>query len=101
MEASARLQRIQRETLAGHPHIEWTTTAAQLPDRPLLIIGNEIFDALPVRQYVKRGTDWRERLIGLDEHERLSFVVGPGTVDPALLPPGAGGSAWGGARPHG
>src|SRR5690606_27875177 len=58
-----------------------------LPELPLFIVGNEIFDALPVRQYVLTPSGWRERLVGLDDAGRLIFLAGPGSIDPALLPP--------------
>ncbi len=90
IETSPRLRGVQAATLqdcgvdaAWHDHL------ADLPRRPLLIVGNEFFDALPLRQFVKAGRAWRERAVGLDENGRLAFVGGAGSLDPALLPPGA------------
>lgn len=35
-------------------------------DCPLILIGNEFLDALPVKQYLKTAAGWRERLIDLN-----------------------------------
>ncbi|MDX2209902.1 MAG: SAM-dependent methyltransferase [Sphingopyxis sp.] len=35
-------------------------------DRPLLIVANEFFDALPVRQLVRTDAGWREMMVGCD-----------------------------------
>jgi hypothetical protein len=69
--------------------IEWVNDVGALPDGPLILVGNELFDAVPIHQYVRTGGVWRERLVGLDNERRLAFVTGPGAIDPALLPPGA------------
>ena len=49
----------------------------QVPDdAPLLLVANEFFDALPIRQWVRTGGRWRERMVGL-EGDRLAFGLGP------------------------
>lgn len=90
IETSPKLAAVQAETLkdAGG-RFDWVTAVEHLPDGPLLIVGNELFDAIPTRQYVKAGGAWRERMIGLDRDDRLGFVAGAGSLDPSLLPPGA------------
>jgi len=55
-----------------HPHAIWHDTIQTLPaDRPLLIVANEFFDALPVHQLVMTFSGWRERVvrIGMDGFE--------------------------------
>ncbi|TKA94763.1 class I SAM-dependent methyltransferase [Cereibacter changlensis] len=71
VEASARLRAVQRETLAAHP-TDWVEGVSALPDRPLFLLANEFFDALPIRQFVRDSEGWRERVVGLAEG-RLSF----------------------------
>ena len=91
VETSPRLRDIQRETLVSfNLSITWYDDVGQLPDQPLILIGNELFDAVPIRQYARIGGEWRERLVALDEREHLAFVAGPGTLDRALLPADAG-----------
>ena len=90
VEASERLAGVQRVTLAGAPALPiWCRTVDALPPGALFIVGNELFDALPVRQFVRTASGWRERCVGLDAQERLCFVAGAGAIDAALLPRGA------------
>ncbi|RRH95633.1 class I SAM-dependent methyltransferase [Mesorhizobium tamadayense] len=90
IEISPRLTEIQKETLAGqHAAPTWHQTIDTLPQQPLFIVGNELFDAVPIRQFVYVGSGWRERVVGLDDADNLHFFAGAGSVDPALLPAGA------------
>jgi SAM-dependent MidA family methyltransferase len=90
VEVSQNLGWAQATTLEGTPgRFDWHNTVDELPPGPLIIVGNEIFDAIPVRQYVRKDRGWRERLVGLDAGDNLVFLAGPGAPDPSLLPPGA------------
>ena len=71
VEASPRLRTLQRETLSGI-EVVWHDTIDTLPDQPSLILGNEFFDALPIRQLIHRNGAWRERYITW-EHETDSL----------------------------
>jgi SAM-dependent MidA family methyltransferase len=51
-----------------------------------LIAANELFDAIPIRQFVKTPTGFRERTIGLDADGELTFAAGVAGIDPSLLP---------------
>jgi NADH dehydrogenase [ubiquinone] 1 alpha subcomplex assembly factor 7 len=89
VEASARLQEIQKEKLADrHPRIHWQFGMEPLPQTPLLLVANEFFDALPVRQFVRRGAGWKERRIAL-EGERLAWAEAPADVAFGEAPEGA------------
>lgn len=82
VEASARLQEIQAHSLSGY-NVSFTADAETLPDAPLYFVANEFFDALPVRQFVRTRTQWRERLVGLSD-SGLSFGLGPEGRQPSL-----------------
>ncbi|TPI36187.1 class I SAM-dependent methyltransferase [Mesorhizobium sp. B3-1-9] len=87
IETSPRLVEIQRETLAGQDaKLDWHQTIDTLPRQPLFIVGNELFDAVPIRQFVHVGESWRERMVGLDDNDELRFFAGAGSLDPTLLP---------------
>ncbi len=87
IETSPRLADVQRQTLAATPAaIGWHESIDTLPQTPLFIVGNELFDAVPIRQFVRAGTGWRERMIGLDGADELHVFAGAGSVDPTLLP---------------
>ncbi|ODN71493.1 Prolipoprotein diacylglyceryl transferase [Methylobrevis pamukkalensis] len=95
VETSARLRARQAEALAGAAPV-WHDDIASLPDLPRIVIANEFFDALPVRQYVKTGAGWLERVVGLSQDgESLAFGLGPGRPDPAELPEDAAGAPQG------
>ena len=52
---------------------------ATLPrDRPLLVVANEFFDALPVRQFVRSVTGWHERMV---DHGPDGFTPVPGRAN--------------------
>ncbi len=58
VETSPVLRRMQAENL---PAVRWREAVADLPeDAPLLVVANEFFDALPVRQYAVAGERRRE-----------------------------------------
>lgn len=85
VETSPTLRARQIETVGAVTHHDRIET---LPDRPLFLIANEFFDALPIRQFVRQGTRWRERVVGLS-NSALSF----GLSDPMDVPSLAGKSA--------
>lgn len=75
VEASTVLARVQKDRLAPYPGT-WAPSVETLPDQPLFLIANEFFDALPIRQFLRDGRVWRERLIGLNGN-RLTFGLSP------------------------
>ena len=80
VEASPALRRKQQELLG---EATWHDTVNTLPDMPLFLVANEFFDALPIRQFVRDGDMWRERLIGA-EGDDLAYGLGAATEQPAL-----------------
>jgi NADH dehydrogenase [ubiquinone] 1 alpha subcomplex assembly factor 7 len=60
VETSPRLRAAQAERVA---HAAWHDAVEALPHAPLLLIANEFFDALPIRQFVRRGAGWMERYV--------------------------------------
>ena len=69
------------------PHAHWHEALAQVPDdAPLLLIANEFFDALPVRQLLRTAAGWRERMVA---HDGTRFVTGAGTLPLDALVPAA------------
>ncbi|WP_439502269.1 class I SAM-dependent methyltransferase [Aminobacter ciceronei] len=87
VETSPKLRGVQKQTLASSGiRIDWHDTVSTLPTAPLFIVGNELFDAIPTRQFVRIGAAWHERAVGLEETGELGFVAGPATIETALLP---------------
>jgi SAM-dependent MidA family methyltransferase len=87
VETSPRLADMQKTTLGdAAARVAWRRTIAELPEQPLIIVGNELFDAIPIHQFVKTAGQWLERAVGLDAAGALRFAAAPGAPDPALLP---------------
>lgn len=88
IEASPRLAGIQKTALDDFDvDIAWHATVATLPEAPLFIVGNELFDALPLRQYVRVAGGWRERMVGLAGDATLTFTAGPTLISSAAILP--------------
>lgn len=83
VETSPALRNRQAQTLAGHD-VAWVERVEDLPPGPLLVVANELFDALPIRQFERQGGVWRERRIGLDQDGNFVFVAGEETARPDL-----------------
>jgi SAM-dependent MidA family methyltransferase len=66
IEASPSLRQAQADRLSGMSP-KWHDSLDTLPQGPLFLIANEFFDALPIRQFQRDGTAWRERLVGLQD----------------------------------
>ncbi len=87
VETSPKLRGVQRETLGLHAsRVTWHDSFEDVPDGFVLLAANELFDAIPIRQFVKTPTGFRERMIGLDAEDNLAFAVGVTGIDPGLLP---------------
>ncbi|MEO0401615.1 MAG: SAM-dependent methyltransferase [Pseudomonadota bacterium] len=82
IEASPTLRIRQQDTLKGH-HPTWITGIGALPNAPLWLVANEFFDALPIRQFQREDTGWRERCIGVQDGD-LCFGLSPIGPQPAL-----------------
>lgn len=67
VEISPHLKSIQMDTLQDHGSVSWTTNIEDIDfDAPVILIGNEVLDAFPVRQFQKTKDGYKERTIGLD-----------------------------------
>lgn len=74
---------LRAEQAARVPGAVWHDSVATLPEGPLLLVANEFLDALPIRQFVRAGPMWRERMVGV-EGETLVFGLAPPAPVPAL-----------------
>ncbi|MFM7688602.1 MAG: SAM-dependent methyltransferase, partial [Alphaproteobacteria bacterium] len=62
LETSARLREAQAAKL-GAAGVTWHEDVAALPEAPMILLANEFLDALPIRQFIRRGASWRERFV--------------------------------------
>ncbi len=90
VEISPALRERQREALGAH-RVEWLDNVGQIPEAPFLLIANEFFDALPVRQFERTGPEgeegWAERLVVPAGAGRLGFALAaPSPANRPLIP---------------
>ncbi|MCJ2093318.1 SAM-dependent methyltransferase [Methylobacterium sp. J-072] len=76
VETSPVLQAVQERALAG-TGATWHTGIETLPEGPAILLANEFFDCLPVRQFERRSTGWHERQVGLGPEGDLVFGLTP------------------------
>jgi len=75
VETSATLRALQAGTL---PDATWHASVADLPAGPLILLANEMLDALPIRAFEWRG-GWQERFV-----QDGRFLLRPPQGPPAL-----------------
>jgi len=78
VEISPVLRAKQEQALetAGVP-VLWHGSLDKVAEGPSLIVANEFFDALPIRQAVKGAGGWHERRVEMDDGGKLHFVLAP------------------------
>jgi SAM-dependent MidA family methyltransferase len=92
VETSPGLQKRQRETLGGVADLtlNWHAGLDEVPAVPSIIVANEFFDALPIRQAERRPAGWHERMVTVDIGGALTVTLAPDVLsDPELLLPPA------------
>jgi NADH dehydrogenase [ubiquinone] 1 alpha subcomplex assembly factor 7 len=81
VEASDRLRKQQAETLGAVVAQTKIRRVDQFDDsctdRPLFVIANEFFDALPIQQFAFVARGWCERMVGLDKNGQLTSALSP------------------------
>ena len=83
LETSPILRDRQAEALNGYA-VEWHESLEGVPeDYPIIVIANEFFDALPLRQLFYQNGAWHERVIGI---ENDALVFGLRAVPQTLWP---------------
>jgi NADH dehydrogenase [ubiquinone] 1 alpha subcomplex assembly factor 7 len=86
VESSPLLAETQRQTLAAACRpIDWHARLDAVPAGPMILLANEFFDAIPIRQLQRRGGRWHERVVGIDEHGNLGLGLAPDPVDDRLV----------------
>jgi len=89
VETNTTLRAEQQRALAAFDPT-WHERFDDVPSGPMLLVANEFFDALPVRQFEKTAHGWRERMVGLaPDGETLMFALAPGATPFARFLPDA------------
>ena len=90
VEISPVLEEMQERTLEplAMPMF-WHPELANVPEGPAIVIANEFFDALPIKQAIKGDNAWHERRIGIGDDGKLFFAADSEIIPhfDRLLPP--------------
>src|ERR1700688_4819777 len=97
IETSPRLRALQAVRL---PDAVWHDGLDTLPDAPLLLLANELLDALPIRQFVRRGEVWMERFVEDGQFVEMAMEAPSGSFPPSWSDRGPYPPSWSGvSRP--
>ncbi|QGR02978.1 SAM-dependent methyltransferase [Ehrlichia ruminantium] len=72
LEISPKLKEAQRGILQNEK-ITWCEDIDSVPNYPVLVIANEFFDALPVKQFVCTDGSWYERYVTIED-DKFKFI---------------------------
>jgi len=73
LEKSKLLQQIQKAT-NNDKKIKWLNSLNELNNLPCIFIANEFFDALPIKQFLKKEKKWHERHVKFTHNKKLEFL---------------------------
>lgn len=87
VERSTTLIEKQKQTLSDHNcPIYWYDSLSEVPHGPSIIIANEFLDCFPIRQFIKTERAWHERVVGLDQNENFTFMIGSEVPRGVIIP---------------
>ncbi|MCS6757811.1 MAG: SAM-dependent methyltransferase [Candidatus Devosia euplotis] len=64
---------------------KWVDGFDRVDPGPLLVVANEFFDALPIRQFVRAEDGWHERMVGTNNGRRI-FGLNPAPISASAMP---------------
>ena len=73
LEKSQFLKKIQKKKLNSHKII-WLNSINKLKNGPNIFLANEFFDALPIKQFIKKNNKWYEKSIKKNNINKYEFV---------------------------
>ena len=72
-EKSNYLKKIQKDKLK-HKDIKWLENLDEITNIPNIFIANEFFDALPIKQFVKKKNQWYEKKIQFSKDKNHTLI---------------------------
>ena len=76
LEKSKLLQKTQKANIKNKK-IRWLNNLNELNNLPCIFIANEFFDALPIKQFLKKEKKWYERHVNFTNNKKLEFLDVP------------------------
>jgi len=72
LEKSELLKKIQKTNIKDEK-IKWLENLNELNNSPCIFIANEFFDALPIKQFLKKERKWYERYVNFANDKNLEY----------------------------
>ena len=73
LEKSELLKRAQKTNIKN-TKIKWLDDLNELNNYPCIFIANEFFDALPIKQFLKKDKKWYERHVNFTNNKKLEYL---------------------------
>ena len=72
LEKSELLKKLQKKNIK-YKNIKWLKNINELSNFPSIFIANEFFDALPIKQFLKKKNKWYERYIKFTNYQKPKY----------------------------
>ena len=73
--------KMHQSNILGRYRPRWAERVDDLPLKPLFVVANEFFDALPIRQFERDGDLWTERLVDEEDGSLVFARSAPGPAE--------------------
>jgi NADH dehydrogenase [ubiquinone] 1 alpha subcomplex assembly factor 7 len=73
LEKSIPLRKMQKKMITSNK-VEWLNNLKELNKLPSIFIANEFFDALPIKQFVKKNSQWHERYVNFSSQIKPKYL---------------------------
>jgi len=73
LEKSKLLRKMQKKQIKNKK-IEWLNNLNELNNLPCIFIANEFFDALPIKQFIKKNNMWYERYVRFSNQTKPEYL---------------------------
>ena len=72
LEKSTLLRKVQKKIIKDKK-IKWLNNLKELNNLPSIFIANEFFDALPIKQFIKKNNQWYERYVNFSSQIKPKY----------------------------
>ncbi|WP_075522502.1 SAM-dependent methyltransferase [Candidatus Pelagibacter communis] len=72
-EKSPKLSKKQKKNI-NNEDVKWVKSFNKINKLPSIFIANEFFDAIPVKQYLKKNNTWYEKFVKISSKNKISFT---------------------------
>ena len=73
LEKSNLLKKIQKKNIKNK-NVKWLKNLDDINNLPCIFVANEFFDALPIKQFIKKKEKWYQRHIKFSKFEKSEYV---------------------------